>query len=459
MGKYEIRQWLTFFNKPTKSIMNRGTISEKENLKREIGVRSFALAIINITVGTGIFVIPAIVAENLGAAAIIAYLVCGALMFLIALCFAEVGSKVTTSGGTYAYIETAFGKYPGFIANNLFWFGSGMLSDAAIANGLADTLKYFFPLLGNEIFRILFFIFIFGTLALINIRSAKSGVRFIEFATLAKLIPLVLLVIIGTGFISTENLQWTTSPTIGSIGTASLLLIFAFMGIESPITNSGEIKNSKRTVPLGIFYGISSVLILYIAIQLVTQGVLGNTISAHKDSPLAAVAGIIFGKAGALLIIIATSVSMLGALGGEILSIPRVLYAGARDGVMPKALAKVHPRFFTPHVAIIFYSSMGLLFAASGEFKQLAILSGAATLLIYLGVVLATIKLRKPNMEVSEKTFRIPGGIIIPLLAICVIVWLLSNLSKQEFTSSAIFIIIFSLIYIATKLLKKKPLI
>src|SRR5664279_3347531 len=169
-------------------------VPEKEKLKREIGLLPFTLSILNIIVGTGIFVIPAIVAENLGAAAIVAYLVCGAVIFLIALCFAEVGSKVTTSGGTYAYIETAFGPYAGFIANNLFWIGSCVVSDAAVANALADTLKYFFPSLDNEVFRVLFFIFIFGTLALINIRSVKNGVRFIEFATFAKLIPLVLLV-------------------------------------------------------------------------------------------------------------------------------------------------------------------------------------------------------------------------------------------------------------------------
>jgi len=165
-------------------------VPEKEKLKREIGLLPFTLAILNITVGTGIFVIPAIVAENLGAAAIVAYLVCGALIFLIALCFAEVGSKVTTSGGTYAYIETAFGPYAGFIANNLFWIGSCIAADAAVANALADTLKYFFPFLDREVFRILFFIFIFGTLALINIRSVKHGVRFIEFATFANSFPL-----------------------------------------------------------------------------------------------------------------------------------------------------------------------------------------------------------------------------------------------------------------------------
>jgi len=189
---------------------------------------------------------------------------------------------------------------------------------------------------------------------------------------------------------------------------------------------------------------------------LVTQGVLGNTISAHKDSPLGALAGIIFGKSGIVLMIIAIAVSMLGSLSGAIFSIPRVLYAGAIDGVMPKVFAKIHPRFFTPHIAVIFYSAMGLLFASSGGFKQLAIVSGASTLLIYLGVVLATIKLRRTNSEVSEKTFRIPGGIIVPLLASCVIIWLLSNLTKQEFTSIAIFIFVFSLIYFATKLLKGK---
>ena len=290
---------------------------------------------------------------------------------------------------------------------------------------------------------------------MINIRSVKLGLRFIEFATFAKLIPLLLLIIVGTSFVSRENLQWTIYPTVGNIGTASLLLMFAFMGIETPITNSGEIKNSKRTVPLGIFFEISTVLIIYLTIQLVTQGVLGNTISAHKDSPLGAVAGIIFGNSGIVLMILAIAVSMLGSLSGAIFSIPRVLYAGAIDGVMPKVFAKIHPRFFTPYIAVIFYSAMGLLFASSGGFKQLAIISGAATLLIYLVVVLATINLRRVNSKTAEKTFQIPGGIIVPLLAICVIVWLLSNLSKQEFASIVIFILVISLVYLAIKMIKK----
>ena len=431
---------------------------EKEELKREIGVRALALAILNITVGAGIFVIPAIVAENLGTTAILAYLICGALIFLIALCFAEVGSKITVSGGTYAYIETAFGPFAGFLANNVFWLGSCVISDAALANALADTLKYFFPFLSQPIFRTIFFILLFGGLAFVNIRSVKHGVRFIETTAFGKLIPLLILVVVGIGYVSMDNLRWTTTPTIGSLGAACLLLIFAFTGMETPVTNSGEIKNAKRTVPLGIFFGIGSVLILYMAIQLVTQGVLGDTISAHKDSPLAAVAGIIFGPAGITLMIIATSISMLGGLAGEILSIPRVLYAGARNGIMPKALGQVHPKYFTPHVAVAVYAFLGLAFAVSGGFKQLAIISGAATLLIYLGVVLATIQLRRTKSIESENTFLVPGGILIPLLAVGVIIWLLTSLTQLQFLSFTIFIMILCVIYyIMTAMKKNQP--
>jgi len=429
--------------------------SAKENLKREIGVRSLTLAIINQTIGTGIFVIPALIAVTLGAAAVVTYIVCGILIFLIALCFAELGSKTTASGGVYEYIETAFGPYAGFFANNIYWFGACVISDAAIANALADTLKYFFPSLNNEIFRIAFFILIFGGIALLNIRSVKNGIRFIEFTAFGKLIPLLILVIVGASFISRENLNWTITPTVDNIGSASLLLFFAFMGFETPLSNGGEIKNPKRTVPLGIFLGIACVLIIYLAIQMVTQGVLGGTIAAHQDAPLAAVAGIVFGKGGIILITIATAVSMLGALGGEILSVPRILFAGARDGLMPKALSNIHPRFNTPYISILFYASLGLLFAIFGGFKQLAIIASASALIIYLGAVLATLKLRKAGSPSSEKTFKVPGGFIIPLLAMCVIVWLLSNLSEQELLSMVIFIILFSIIYYLMKVLKK----
>ncbi|MBC7904598.1 MAG: amino acid permease [Gemmatimonadaceae bacterium] len=427
-----------------------------ENLKREIGPRSLALAIVNITAGSGIFVLPAIIADGLGATAILTYFVCGALIFLIGLSFAELGSKTSSSGGAYTYIEQAFGPYTGFLANNIFWLGGSVMSDAAIANALAETMKYFFPALSINWVRILFLFFVFGLLALLNIRSVKNGIRLIEFATLGKLIPMIAVVIASIAFVDPANLVWEIAPTVTNIGSASLLLFFAFLGLEGPLSNGGEMKNPKRTVPLGIFLGIAIVLLLYVSIQLVTQGVLGADLVNHKAAPLAAVANISFGKTGLILIIAASSLSMFGALGGEILSIPRILFAGGRDGLMPKPLAKVHPAFNTPYIAIAVYAGFGFFLAVSGGFKQLATIASAAMLILYLGVVLAGIKLRRKEKEVKEKSFRIPGGMILPLIAAAGILWLLSNLTKPEFIGIAIFLLVFSVLYFIIRFVKKK---
>lgn len=428
----------------------------QENLKREIGTFSLASAVVNVTVGTGIFVLPALAAENLGAAAIVCFFICAALVFLIALCFAEVGSKVTVSGGAYAYIENAFGRFAGFIANNVFWFGSCVLADAGMANALCKTLGYFFPALDSSFGRVIFFIVLFGGLAFINIRGAKYGVRFILFATFAKLIPLLLIIGFGMGHITAENLHWKHALTFDNIGTASLILFFAFTGIETAVTNGGEFKNPARTVPLGILSGLSFVLLLYISIQLVTQGILGDGLSAVKNAPLAAISKILFGHAGTTLVIAGSAVAMLGGISGEILAIPRVLFAGARDGLFPKFLAKVHPRFVTPHVAIAVYTCLGFLFAVFGVMKQLLVLSTAATLLIYLGVVLATIRLRRKKGNEVEKGFRIPGGSTVPVLATVTILWLLSNLSAVEIRGSCVFIAALGVLYYLTKKFKNK---
>ena len=426
------------------------------DLKRSIGVFGLACTVVNIIIGTGIFVLPALVAEHLGAAAIICFFVCGTMIFLIALCFAEVGGKVTSSGGTYAYIETAFGPFAGFLANNIFLFGSCILSDAAVASALAKVLGNFFPVFDSAVFRPLFFLLIFGGLAYINIRSTKNGVRFIIFTTIAKLLPLLLIIIFGVSHISAANLEWKTAFTFSDVGTTSLILVYAFLGIETAVTNSGEFKNPSRVVPLGILSGLAFVLLIYIAIQLVVQGILGANMMTFKDAPLTEVSKRLFGYAGIVFITVGIVVSMLGSLSGAILAIPRVIFAGARDGIFPAFLAKVHPKFITPYFSIIVYASLGFLFAVVGAFKQLVILSSAATLLIYLGVVLATIRLRFKKSAFPEKTFKIPGGLTVPILATVIIIWVLSNLSKQEMIGVTIALIVLSVIYVLMKWYKSK---
>ncbi len=439
---------------------------EQEGLRREIGVLGLSANIINIVVGAGIFVLPAIVATGLGASGIFAYLVCGFLIIMIMLCFAEVGTRVTKSGGAYAYIETAFGKYPGFLTANLFVL-SAITADAAVANALVDTLGYAFPVFNNAFYKSGLIILIFSGLMYINVRGVKNGINMVKMTTLAKLTPLLILIVIGWIGISWENLEIETMPSVRTLGEVTLVLFFAFQGGETGLNISGEIKDPKRTIPRGILLGICTVLLLYILIQIIAQGILGASLADFKEAPLAEVGRVVFGPFGLTLMLIGGAVSMFGNLTGEILNIPRIIFRASKDEVMPpKILSKVHPKYRTPYIAIIVYGSMGCILALIGEFEQLAILSSASILLIYLGVTFALVKLRRANKagnddddDDDDDAFKVPGGYIVPAIAVITIIWLLSNLSTREQIGITIFLAILSGLYIIMHFLKQKKTI
>jgi APA family basic amino acid/polyamine antiporter len=197
------------------------------------------------------------------------------------------------------------------------------------------------------------------------------------------------------------------------------------------------------------------VVVLYSLIQITVQGILGSTITDFRNAPLAEVGRLMFGPFGASVVIIGTIFSMFGNISGMVLNMPRVLFASARDKVFNyQALANVHPRFKTPHISIVVYAVIGFIFSSIGEFKQLAILSSASYLLIYLGVILALIwfRIKKTNKNVS---YEVPGGYIIPIISIITILWVLSNLPIKELGAMSIFIVILSVIYISVQLVTK----
>ncbi|MDP2337582.1 MAG: APC family permease [Bacteroidota bacterium] len=429
-----------------------------EGLKREIGTWGLSANIINLIVGAGIFVIPAIVAEGLGAASIVAYLFCGFLIMLIMLCFAEVGSKLTQSGGAYSYIEVAFGKYFGFLTVNFFILGATIMADAAVTNALAGTIAYFIPIFKDEFVRALFFIFIFTGLALINIKGVKQGITLVGITTILKLTPLVLLVLIGFTKISLSNLVWDSVPSANNLGQVSLVLFFAFQGAESGLNTGGEVKNPQKTFPKAILISISFVIMLYVFIQLVAQGILGGSLSSFKEAPLAEVAKHVMGPFGVTLILVGAAISMFGFLSGDVLNMPRVIYSAARDRViLPYSLSKIHKRYATPYWSIILYATMGCFFSITGEFKQLAILSSASVLLIYLGVALAFIKLRL-SKKAESGTFRVWGGFTVPVISILIILWVLSKLATNELIGIVSFTAIISAIYVLMKFLKRNKI-
>ena len=432
------------------------TANTDEGLKRVVDAPALAMAMVNGTIGAGIFALPAIVSIQLGAFGIFGYLFCSVMLAAIMLCYAEVGSRITTSGGSYAYVEAAFGPFAGFIINWLFFFGWGILSCAALLNIVADSLAILFPAFSNPFIRALLYFIVLGLMVLVNVRGAKQGVRFVQFITIIKLLPLFGIIIFGFSHIKASNLHWEHSPSLKTFGNTALVLFFAFAGFETSLNVSGELKNPKRTVPLGILLGGLLVLIVYLLIQTVAQGVLGTEIAAFKDAPLAAVAEKIVGPLGATILLVAAAISCLGNVSGDVLTSPRLLFAGANDRLFPKFLGSVHPKFSTPNWAIISYATLIFIFSVSGGFKQLAVLASAAILLIYLAVILSTIKLRMKKQDAAEKTFKLPGGLIIPCIGIAAIIWLLTSLTAPEIYSTVIFIAVICVIYFAMKLFQKK---
>lgn len=434
-----------------------------EGLKQVIGAGGLAATVVNLTIGAGIFALPGLIGVQLGAASLIGYVLCALMFVAIVLCYVEISGRVHTTGGSYAYVEAAFGPLAGFVVNWLFFFGWSVLADAAAMNIVADSLAGIFPALLHPLFRALLFFVLIAGMAAINIRGTKTGVRFIQAVTVIKLLPLLGMIVFGFAYVDWNNLRMDSIPSLNAFGQAAPILFFAFAGFETSLNVSGEIKDPKRTIPRGLLLGGILVLVIYMSLQAVTQGILGAHLAEVKDAPFASVAEEISGPVGALVLLFAAAVSAVAMVNGDILATSRLLYAGAKDELFPKFLGKVHPRFATPHMALITYSALIFVLSISGGFKQLAVLASGALLVIYLMVILAMIKLRSVKKADTGQAFKIPGGLSVPFVAIAAIVYVLSTLQRKEIVSILIFIAAVCAIYFAKKYwnkisAKKNPL-
>jgi len=397
---------------------------------RAIGTRELTASIINVTIASSIFLMPATVAAVLGAAAPVAYLVCATLMALIALCFAAAGSRVSLTGGLYAYIEVAFGGYAGFLGGFLYW-ATACLSVASVATAFAGSVGVFWPPLNQGVLRALLLIVLFAALALVNIRGIKPGIRLVELITAAKLIPLFVLIGVGAWSLNPDFLQ-ASVPTASQVGQASIILLFAFVGVEVALTPSGEIRDPSRTVPRAILTALAIATLVYLAVQIVAQGVLGPELPNYIDAPLAETGGRLLGEAGKLFLLAGGTVSIFGYIAGDMLGTPRALLALARNGVLPQSVARVHARYRTPAVAIAIYAAIVAVLAISSSFERLVVMANVSALLLYLLCVAASYELQRRDVRMAGKPFTLPGGPMVQLLAAAGIAWLLMQATARE---------------------------
>jgi APA family basic amino acid/polyamine antiporter len=415
------------------------------SLVRAIGTLGLAASIVNVTVGGGIFRLPASpdVTGRLGAAAPLAYLVCAVVMGLIVLCIAEAGSRISLTGGPYAYVEMTFGRYVGFLVGVMLWL-IGATAIPGVAGLFADAAARLVPALGSTAGRALFLAVMFAAVTLINVLGVKQGTRLNTVLTVAKLAPLLLLLGVGLFAIDTQNLRWTHTPAVGDLSRASVILIFAFAGVESALVPSGEVRDTARTVPRAVFLAMALITLLYIGLQVVAQGVLGSALVGDA-TPLATAAGKVFGPWGVVMLSTGFLISAFGYLSGMMLAVPRALFAFGRDGILPHQLARVHPRYHTPWVAIIAQSALAWVLAVTNKFEALAIIANVSAALVYLGCAAAAWKLRRT--PAIPGAFRVPGGAIVPVLAAAAVLFLLASVTVKEWSVLAAVVVVASALY------------
>ena len=409
----------------------KGTANPDALLSRELGVRQLAANIFNYTVGSGIFLLPATAVMTLGTAAPLAYIACAIVIALVVLCYAEAGSRVSATGGSYAYVETAMGPFFGFVAGCLV-FTTGMFAASAIFNGFVRSLLALFNASPPVWVSKVLIVAIVASLVAINMRGIRNSARVLEGITVLKLLPLLLFVIIGAFFVEPSNLAWTTVPDTSTVLGAAGIMIFAFSGIEGATIPSGEVKNSASTVPRAILLALGAATILYIAIQYVALGIMGLDLANTGRTPLAEAAGVALGPTARSIMIAAAVVSMFGYLTANVLSEPRGLFAMSRDGFLPKVFTRVDPKVHTPNTAIAIYGVMVTLIALSGTFEWLTIFANLAALALYFLCAIATLILRRRDVRSDGPPFVIPGGPTVPILACVAIAWLFFETARDK---------------------------
>ena len=391
----------------------------RTGLVRAIGRWSLAALAVNSVIGSGIFGLPATVAGLLGRRSVLAVLIAGAAMGVIMACFAEVASQFSEAGGPYLYARTAFGRLMGILVGWMLYLAQAA-APAANANLFVIYLAEFWPGAKGTWPRFAILTLLVGVLALINVRGARQGAVVSNVFTVAKILPLLMVIAAGAAVTIMHPAPWGVAGSMpaGAWMKAMVLLIFAYGGFESAMAPMGEAKNPGRDAGFALFVALIACTVIYALVQWVVVGVLGP--GATTDRPLAEVARITMGNRGAALVAIGALVSVYGYLGAKMLGMPRVTFALAKDGDLPQLFAAVGPRFHTPWFSILFYATAVWGLAMAGNFVWNVTLSAVARLFYYAVVCAALIALRRKQPLAAG--LRLPGGPVLAVLGLAIAV-------------------------------------
>jgi amino acid transporter len=427
--------WMTRRNDTTSGVLNQA--AAQAGLRRALGKWDLTAIGVNQVLGASMFAMPATIAAAVGAWAPWMVAAVGLASLMIALCFAEVGSRFEGTGGPYLYTRAAFGRFAAFEVGWMLWF-TRAASWAAVVNVLVTSLGFYWPTVTDGWPRGALITTIIVTIAVINIRGIRQSSLVVNTLTIGKIVPLLVFVLAGILFVQPAALVPTTGVSLAALSTSGLALIFAFGGYEVVSVPAGEASNPRHDVPFALIMTIVIVTAIMTLIQAVAQGTLPDI--ARSTTPLADASSVFLGAAGAALITVGAVLSTTGNNMGGALSGSRNLFALAEQGDLPRFFGVVHPQFRTPVNAIVFTAAVALVLGLSGRFATLALASAISRLIVYVFTCAATLRLRQPQFEtlVQPPAFVVPYGPMIPAAALVVAFTILAGARRDQLIAGVV---------------------
>ncbi len=423
-------------------------------LIRGIGPWTLTAFALNLTVGSGILGLPARLQALVGNYSIAVIGVCGLLIALIALCFAEIGSRFDRTGGPQLYASIAFGPWVGFVVGWLLWI-SRIGTCAAVSNLLVDYGKVLVPQLAQPVVRV-------GTISIlvlaytwINIRGIRQTAAISTAFTVSKLVPLVAFAIVGMFFIEPQRIQLGSLPPVTDLSTAVLLAGFAYFGFDGTTVLAGEVRDAPRSVPFAIVLSVCTVMLLYSLIQTVCVGTLPNL--AASERPLADAATVLVGPWASVAVALTAVIACAGVFGASMTPGTRLLFAMADQRQLPAALAHVHSRFHTPILTILVTAAAAWILAVSGSFIYLVKVTLIARVSVY-AITCLTLPLFRRRADLAMAVFKVPAGPIVAYCCAILCVLCLANSSMRELLDVALAVLIGLTIFGLTRFGRRAPI-
>ncbi|MGE0553014.1 MAG: APC family permease [Gemmatimonadales bacterium] len=394
----------------------------QQELPRLFTANDIAVLTIGSVIGSGIFLVPGLVLRDAGGSvglALLIWILGGALSYLGALTYAELGAMSPRAGGLYLYIRDAFGPAAAFAYGWTLFAVIGAGTVATLAVATATYLAALFPI-GPSTQRLIA-VALTLLIALANVPGTKRSARAIEVATWIKVSAIAALVIFlpiaGNGFAEIDAWFPTSIPSglITSAGAALIAVLWAYEGWQYLTFLAGETKEPQRNFPRGIALGTLGLVAIYVAAAIAYVAGIGPAAVAASDRVAADAVGAVFGAAWGKLIAVAIIISMLSAAQANSLMSARVYYAMARDGLFFSPMGRIHPRYGTPAVALIAGGVWAAVLAASGTFETLLRYVVFVGWVFYGLAALAVVVLRRTRPD-APRPYRVPGYPVTPIL-------------------------------------------